>query len=629
MRRTALAFLLAVAGLIALRALPARATRTEKPELMARSWLAVTGKPLAATAGARIFERGGNAVDAACAMLAATATMWDTLSWGGETQAIVWNPQEKRAIGVNALGVAPTGATAQFFRDQKLRYPPEYGPLAAVTPGTPGGLLVMLAEWGRLPLSVVLAPAIEMADGYPIEAQLVGTVARQRERLAAWPFSKRLFFGTDGRPPAAGSADLSPPEVGSLFRQPGLAKTLRRLVDAERTALAAGKDRKQAILAAYDLFYKGALAKELVAAARAEGALWTEDDLARWQVKLEPTVTTTYRGVEVHKLTVWTQGPALLEALNLLENADLQSMGYNSARYVHAVAQATHLAFADRDFYYGDPAFLPEEPIAGLLSKAYAKSRYAEIDWTRNRADAKPGDPYPFQGGTNPYLELLKRWPPPPPVTGPAKPEGQTSSLSFDEAFRAGTTSVLAADAEGWVVSMTPSGGWVPAVVAGDTGIGLSQRMQSFVTDPGENPFNVVEPGKRPRVTLTPTLAVKDGAPWLAFAVQGGDTQDQNLLQFFLAIEEFGFDVQEAAEAPNFTSYQMLSSFGAHDAKPGRLTMDERTPEWVRDELRSMGYTLDFAARNSGPINAILFDRAHGTMRGGSSNQGEDYGIGW
>jgi gamma-glutamyltranspeptidase/glutathione hydrolase len=188
---------------------------------------------------------------------------------------------------------------------------------------------------------------------------------------------------------------------------------------------------------------------------------------------------------------------------------------------------------------------------------------------------------------------------------------------------------VVAADAEGWVVSMTPSGAWVPAVVAGRTGIGLSQRLQSFVLDRRENPFNVLEPGKRPRVTLTPTLALKDGEPWLAFAVQGGDTQDQNLLQFFLAVAEFGFDVQEAAEAANFTTYQLYSSFGAHEREPGRLTLDERTPPWVRDELRSRGYRLDFAERNSGPINAILLDRAHGTMRGGSSNHGDDYGIGW
>jgi len=608
----------ALAAALLVMALPAGA-RTDKPELMARKWLAVTGKPLAATAGARIFERGGNAVDAACAMLAATATMWDTLSWGGETQAIVWNPIEKRAIGVNSLGVAPTGATPEFFHQQNLRYPPAYGPLAAVTPGTPGGLLTMLAKWGRLSLAEVLSPAIEMADGYPIEGQLIKSIGRQRERITGWPFSRALFLLHDGEPPV----------TGELFRQPGLARTLRRLVAAESAARAAGKNREQAILAAYELFYRGELARELVAAARAEGALWTTDDLARWEVKLEPTVRTTYRGYEVHKLTVWTQGPAMLQALNILENADLASMGYNSARYLHTVVQAMQLAFADRDFYYGDPAFPPEEPVAGLLSKAYARARFAELDPEKNRPSIKPGDPYPFEGGTNPFHDLLEAWPPSRSEDGASSAEWQTSEMTYDEAFRAGTTSVIAADADGWVVSMTPSGGWVPAVVAGDTGIGLSQRMQSFVTDRRENPFNVVEPGKRPRVTLTPTLALKDGEPYLAFAVQGGDTQDQNLLQMFLAIVEFGRSVQEAAEGANVTTYQLMDSFGDHTSKPGQLAVDRRTPEWVIDELGRRGYTIELVDRNSGPLNAILFDREHGTMRGGSSSFGEDYGIGW
>ena len=201
--------------------------------------------------------------------------------------------------------------------------------------------------------------------------------------------------------------------------------------------------------------------------------------------------------------------------------------------------------------------------------------------------------------------------------------------MSYDEAFHAGTTSVVAADAEGWVVSMTPSGGWVPAVVAGRTGIGLSQRMQSFVLDPAENPFNVLEPGKRPRVTLTPTLSMKDGRPHLAFAVQGGDTQDQNLLQFFLNVVEFGMTVQQAAEAANVNSHQMRSSFGQHESRPGRITVAESTTPEVRRALEAMGYTLEYEPITSGPINAIFFDREHGTMWGGSSHHGEDYGIGW
>ncbi len=377
---------------------------------------------------------------------------------------------------------------------------------------------------------------------------------RHRERLAGWPFSRALFLARGGEPPAA----------GEIFRQPDLARTLRRFVEAERAALAAGADRRRAILAADELFYRGALARELADADRAPRAgSFTAADLAAWRPRFEPSVSTTYRGVEVHKLTVWTQGPALLQALNLLEPEDLRAMGYNSARYLHTVAQAMHLAFADRDFYYGDPGFPPEEPVAGLLSKDYARERWKAFDPAHNRADVGPGDPYPFQGGTNPFAALLGQWNSP-AAPGATRPDFQVSSLDFDETFRAGTTSVVAADAEGWVVSMTPSGGWVPAVVAGATGIGLSQRLQSFVLDERDGPYNVLAPGKRPRVTLTPTLALKDGRPWLAFAVQGGDTQDQNLLQFFLDVVEFGMTPQEAAEAANLNTYQMRSSFGAH-----------------------------------------------------------------
>jgi gamma-glutamyltranspeptidase/glutathione hydrolase len=320
----------------------------------------------------------------------------------------------------------------------------------------------------------------------------------------------------------------------------------------------------------------------------------------------------------------------MLQALNILENAELVPMGYNSARYVHTLYQAMNLAFADRDFYYGDPAFPPEEPVAGLLSKDYARSRFAQIRWDRNDPDVRPGDPYPFQGAQNPYAALLEQWH---TVPGKGSPlpahDRSTDATAYDESFRAGTTSVVAADAEGWVVSMTPSGAWVPAVIAGHTGIGLSQRMQSFVLDEAENPYNVVAPGKRPRVTLTPSLALKDGQPQLAFAVQGGDTQDQNLLQFFLNVVEFGMNVQQAAEAANFTSYQMRSSFGNHESRPGRITLTDSMPPWVVEKLREMGYAPEFVPINSGPINAIFFDRAHGTMWGGSSHHGEDYGVAW
>jgi len=606
----------------------AEAQKTVKPVLHGKHWVAVTGKPLAATAGGMTFMRGGNAVDAACAMLAATSTMWDTLGWGGETQALIYNPHTGEVKGINALGVAPTGATAKFFRDQGMLYPPEFGPLAAVTPGTPGGLMVMLAEYGTLSLAEVLAPALQMAEGYPIEQAQADNIEKRRDVLQQWSYSQKVFLPhldeNDSKQRAA-------PVAGEIFRQPDLLATLQKLVDTEAAALAAGKSRSEAILAAFDRFYRGDIAEEIVRSSAEYGGLITLEDLASWQVHIEEPVTTSYKGIDVYKLTTWTQGPVLLQTLNLLEKVDLKSMGYNSVNYIHAIYQAMNLAYADRDFYYGDPAVPPVEPVSGLLSKEYAGSRRAQIDWKRNNPDIKPGDPYPFQGGTNPYLDLLEKWTPVPPKADALGEAGFQQSLlmSRDEGFKAGTTSIQAADAEGWVVSVTPSGGWVPAFIAGSTGIGLSQRMQSFVLDEALNPFNVVHPGQQPRVTLTPSIALKDGKPLLAFSVQGGDTQDQNLLQFFLNVVEFNMNVQQAVEAHNFTSYQMQSSFGDHQSEPGRLQLTYQVPEWVRSELGRMGYHVETVERTYSPVTAIWFDRENGTMWGGASEQGEDYGLAW
>ena len=601
-------------------AVPLAAQQTQKPPLHAKHWLAITGKPLGATAGALMFARGGNAVDAACAMLGAVTTMWDVLSWGGETQALIYHPGLKKVIGINALGVAPSGATADFYRSHGYRFPPEYGALAAVTPGTPGGLMTMLAEYGKLSLAEVLAPAIQMADGYPIEAETANSIEDEKVEIKKWKYSRAVLL------PHAGQAREAP-EPGEMFAQKDLAATLRKLVEAERSALKAGKNRKEAIYAAYDRFYRGDIARELVRGVQEEGGLITLGDLAAWKVRIEEPLSASYKGITVYKLPIWQQGPVMLQSLNILENADLKAMGYNSPAYIHTLYQAMNLAYADRDFYYGDPYFPPEEPVKGLLSKEYARARYAQINWSRNDSTVKPGDPYPYQGEVNPFASLLAGWTPSPAPDSTGKVG--ISDSAFRAQFYAGTTSIEAADEEGWVVSVTPSGGWIPAVIAGRTGVGLSQRAQSFVTRAEDGPYNVIEPGKHPRVTLTPTLAMKDGKPYLSFAVQGGDGQDQNLLQWFLDIVEFGMTPQQAAEAPNINSDQMRSSFGDHESRPGRLLVASSTPDSVRAALRTMGYTLEFADRTSGPINGIFYDQIHGTMWGASSNHGEDHGIAW
>ncbi len=599
--------------------------RTNKPILHGKHWIAITGKPLAVTAGVKMFESGGNAVDAACALLAATATMWDVLSWGGETQALIYHPGEGKVIGINALGVAPTGATPEFFKAHGMDYPPAYGPLAAVTPGTPGGLMVMLADYGRLSLAEVLAPAIEMAEGYPMEAQTANSIERMKEVIRRWPASRKVFLVHEGE-------EREAPYPGEIFRQPDLKATLLKLVEREQEALAAGRSREDAIMEAYKRFYAGDIAAEFVRGSQSLGGLHTLEDLASWQVYTEQPVSTNYKGIDVYKLTTWVQGPVMLQALNLLEQLDVKQMGYNSARYIHSLYQVLSLAMADRDFYYGDPYFPPEEPIEGLLSKRYAKERAKLINFEANDVNIKPGDPYRFQRGDNPYLDLLDKWTNVADPDGGLMPPWQQASFDsnrFEERFMAGTTSIQTADEDGWVVSVTPSGGWIPATIAGNTGVGMSQRMQSFVLDAAQNPYNVVRPGQRPRATLTPGMALRDGKPYLSFAVQGGDIQDQVLVQFFLNVVEFGMNVQEAVEAANITSYQLRNSFDDHRAQPGRILLNEQTPAWVRKELELMGYDPVYQQRTSGPINAIYFDQQQGTFQGGASDFGEDYGLAW
>ena len=591
-----------------------------KPVIHARDWVAITGKPLGATAGALIFAQGGNAMDAACAMLATVCVMTDSLHWGGETQSLVYDPQANKVFGVNGMGHAYTGATPEFFFEKGLAFPPNYDVLAASTPGTPRGLMYQLAEWGTMSLAEVLAPAIRMAEGYPIEEQLVSGITNSKEMLSGWKYSAPIYL------PNGGEA----PRVGQIFVQKDLANMFRKLVETERLALVNGATRKEAIEAANHRFYAGDIAQEFVRASQENGGQHTMEDLYYsgvewWDLTKEEPITVNYKGIDVYKLTSWTQGPVLLQMLNLLELVDMSKYERGTAEYIHLIYQIMNLAYADRDFYYGDPRWEPKTPLEGLLSKEYAAERFKLINYEKNEPNVRPGDPYPYQGEENPFKDKLASWKP--NVTGIAW------NAAIEERFLAGTTSIQAADAKsGMVVSITPSGGWNPVFVAGHTGVGMSQRMQQFVVDENLNPFNVVQPWKQPRVTLTPSLAMKDGVPFLSFAVQGGDTQEQNQIQAFLDVVEWGLDVQQACEGAQFTSYQMQSSFGDHAQYPGRIQLDNRIAKEEADKLTAMGYDVRWRGElrvNSGPINAIWFDQENQTMWGGSSINGEDYGIGW
>ena len=494
----------------------------------------------------------------------------------------------------------------------------------------------MLANYGTMSLEQVLKPAMELATGYPIEAQTANSFERSKKVLKEWPYSKAIFLPHLNEKREA-------PEAGEIFVQQYLLNTLNKMITAEKNALKKKKNRKEAILAAYKEFYTGSIAKEFVRGSKEQGGLITMEDLANWKVIEEEPLSTNYKGIDVYKLQAWTQGPAMLQALNILETIDLKKMQYNSTEYINTIYQTMSLTFADRDFYYGDPYFSSQIPMKGLLSKAYAKQRALLINPSKNELFT-PGNPYLFQNEKiNPfdnYLQLHNLLSDS-NTKNPAQflPKHDANGVAFnkdnymDRLWR-GTTSVEAADKEGWVVSIVPSGGWNPACIAGKTGVGMSQRMQSFVLDSAISPFNVVAPGKRPRVTLTPTLALKEGKPFVSFGVQGGDTQEQNSLQFFLNMVEFGMNVQQACEAANINTNQLWLSLGGSklkDRKPryGNILVHDKTPESIRQQLIQMGYKLSFDDRTSGPLNAIYFDWKHGSFWGGSSNHGEDYGIGW
>ena len=539
---------------------------TVKPVLHGRHWVAITGKPLAATAGAMMFQKGGNAVDAACAMLAATSTMWDTLGWGGETQALVYNPKTGKVVGGQRPRRGPHRRHAGVLPGQGHGLPARVRAPLRGHAGHAGRAHRRCSRSGASSASRTCSrPRSRWPTATPSSSSSSTAIERHKARLKEWPYSKAVFLTHPGetREAAAGGRGLQAagPRGHAAQARGGGAAGPEGGEDPQ------GRPSSPPTTAST----RATSPRSWCAGTKEQGGLITLEDLANWKWHLEEPVMTTYKGIEVYKLNTWVQGPALLQALNILENVDLKAMGYNSARYIHTVYQAMNMAFADRDFYYGDPYFPPEEPIKGLLSKDYAKQRVAADARGPERPRRPSGRSLSVPGRHEPVHR------PPREVADGRRPEArgqaERAHASRSRSPRA-PRPIEAADAEGWVVSITPSGAWMPAVIAGRTGIGLSQRMQSFVLDEAENPFNVLAPGKRPRATLTPSLALKDGKPFLSFAVQGGDTQEQNLLQFFLNVVEFGMNVQEACEAPNVTSYQMRNSFGSHESQPGRLTAE-------------------------------------------------------
>lgn len=534
-------------------------------------------------AGFRLLSAGGNAVDAGVAsVLTAAVTEQSRFGLGGEMPLLV-KMKDKPVLAVAGVGVAPGKATVDFYlnrepepwEDPQRKPPvPVQGIRSAITPGVLDGLIVAMQKFGTKSFAEVAQPAIEYAEGFPIVEEFASFLRSYERIISLWPASKEFFY-PNGAPPAR----------GEIVKMPALARTLRELVAAEKKAKG---NRVQKLQAVRDLFYKGSLAKRMADFSEHNRGLIAYEDLKDFKADVEPTKSTNYRGYEVHKPGFWTQGPVMLEALNILEGFDLKSMGHNSPDYLHTVVEAVKLAFADRDRYYGDPKFskIPEEI---LLSKDYARERRALIDAKHASMESRPG-------------AFEKPVPMPSSQPGPAVVQD--------------TTSVDVVDRWGNTFSATPSGAWLPSVIAGDTGIPFTSRLQSFVMTPGHP--NELKPGKRPRVTLSPTLVTKDGKPFLAMSTPGGDNQDQALLQVLLNIIEFGMTPQEAVEAPRFQTEHFYASFAFHEFVPGKLNLEGRMPKGVAEALGARGHKINVAGDWSNSSAPVVIEVGDGVLQGGA-----------
>ena len=568
------------------------------------------GTPLVTEAGMRVFHAGGNAVDAGvAAMFAGAVVEYSHFGWGGEAPILI-RTREGKVYSIAGVGTMPKLATAEFFRNRKPTPDelstargqgdregpiPSSGLLPALVPGMVDAGLVALSRFGTKSFAEVAQPAIELADAAPIDETRSGSIARAVRFFQRWPTSQRLFL------PGG-----QPPRPGDVFRQPDLARTLRAMAAAEKAARAKG-DRAAGIQAVRDYFYRGEIARKIDAFCRENSGLLRYEDMAAFRLEPEEPLQATYRGYEIYKNGFWTQGAVMLQALNILERYELSALKLNSPDYLHFVTEALKLAYADRDAYYADPKFVPAA--AELLSKSYAAQRTRQIDPALASPDFRPG-------------EIALR-PAVHPSHYPGPKAGEMIAATND------TTCVNAMDRDGVVFSATPSGAWLPSVIVGDTGIPLTQRAQSFLLIQGHP--NALEPGKRPRITLSPTLVTRGGQPFLALSTPGGDNQDQSLLQVLLDVIEFGFNAQAAVEAPRVQTRHLVSSFDIHAMFPNSLLVDERINEAAFRDLAARGHKVErrTAWQNGAAPTAIRFRADTGVIEAGADPYGMRYADAW
>jgi len=559
------------------------------------------GSEYATEAGMRTFYRGGNAVDAGVAsMFAASVTELSHFGLGGEAPILIRDKAGK-VHAIAGVGTMPKLATAEMFRTRKLQpgetevrgqngetglkgIIPVAGLMPALVPSMVDAGLVALREYGTKSFQEIIQPAIELADGYAIDEMRVNTIAASRGFFDLWPTSKAHFM-PNGKLP----------QVGEIFRQPDTARTLRAMAEAEKKALAAGAPRVAAIDAVRDYFYRGEIARKIDAFSKANNGLLRYEDMAAFRLTVEDALSTTYHGYTVYKPGFWSQGPAMLELLNIMDGFEGKPT-LNSAEYIHRAVEAMKLVYADRDTYYGDPKF-NQLPTQVLLSREYAAERRRQITAYASQ-EFLPGK---INGKIGQHPALF-----------------DTARVKIDDALIAkDTTCVDAMDAEGMVFSATPSGAWLPSVIAGDTGIPLTERAQQFVLVPG-NP-NELAGGKRPRVTLSPTIVTRDNRPVLALSTPGGDNQEQALTQIMLDTLEYNLNAQNAIEAPRFQTRHLVSSFDNHAWNIGDLMLDERIPQTVAAELAAKGHKVQYMSRyNNGAAPVLLKLLPSGVIEAGA-----------
>jgi len=581
-----------------------RARPSYRPTVQGQRGMVSSGHSLATLAGLRILERGGNAIDAGVAAGICLGVMQtDMVNFGGVAPILVYQAGTRKVKSISGLGRWPKLASVDYFRKHHNgEIPP--GVHRSIVPAAPDAWILALRRFGTMTFEDVSRDAIDYAEnGFPMHSFMSNNLKEEIDTLRQWPTSAKVFL-PNGRPP----------EPGEVFYQRDLAETLKCMVRAERRQRFSGRDA--ALQACRDEFYKGEIAQALLDFQKKHDGLLRREDLTGYRSEVEDAPGVSYRGTDVYACGPWCQGPTLLLTLNLLETFDLKAMGHNSLEYVHTLVEALKLAFADRERFIGDPRYV-KVPLAGLLSRAYAKVRRGDIDPARAWSEMPPaGDPWRFD-------------------TAPGRAAGgrggeRLSASPGPTGNRWDTSYACAMDRWGNAFSATPSDGAGNTPIVEGLGIVCSGRGSQSWVDP-DHPSSV-EGGKRPRLTPNPALALRDGKPYLAWGTPGGDVQIQSMVQFFLNIVEFGMDPQEAVEAARFATYNYPGSFYPHAYNPGLLRMERRIDAAVQQALVERGNRLepweDFSWKGGG-VCGTLYDADKGILQGAADPRRECYAMGW